>query len=539
MSSFLHRPLLPAAIAFIAGIMGSVSLSSLLVFLLVIVPAAIIAGQSSSFRSHRLFVAILVAFAALGVVRGHLPSQKDPADVSSLAEQGLVTVQGAVAGDIQRKTAHQGDYLLTELDVHLCELPDGRTAPCRGRVHLTLPVDRNPLEFGDRIVVRGRLEPLDGRRNPGGFDYRAHMERRGIYAALRVSRTGDWRRQPEPDGCGIAHAAYKLRSSLTGVLKRTLPPLEAALATGIMIGVRSDLPAPVNDDFVVTGTAHILAASGLNVGLVAALVFGLLRPLRVPRRAAVPIMITTLVLYALVCGATPSVVRASVMASIFLLGYALDREPDGPSALAAAALILLGVSPLDLYDIGFQLSFVTVGAIFAVMTTLKPAFDRLKPPRGLPMRSAGHALLAIRHVTVSTLVVSAAAQLGAAPLIAQYFNQIPLFSMAANLFILPVLILVLASGFFVWGLSFLWAGGAQWVATFILSPILTYIIGAARLSAEIPGAVIYVASPGWFLIALYYVLLGLVLAAVSTRLNSALAATPNIRYAVPQASQAG
>jgi competence protein ComEC len=507
MRSLHHRPLIPVAVIYVVGILSAsawlalTAAAAALSFLLF----------ASLRRSYAGFVVVLFGFLLLGSLRGYNAGLKAASDVSHHIGRGRLTVHGTVSGDVRVKNGFGREYVLTELAAHRYEFSTSPPTACTGLILLGIPANGSVPQYGDYLSVTGVLEEVHTERNPGGYDLRAHMQRRGVYAALHVRRTADWTLEAPGDRQGVVGLAHRIRMSIIGSLRRLLPASEASLAAGIVIGARAEIPAPLGDDFTATSTAHILAASGMNVGLVAILIYGSLRLMRVRRTHTAVVIVLLLPLYALICGGSPSIVRACLMASLFLLGRTLGREADGANALAAAALILLLISPLDLYDIGFQLSFVTVGTILAVMAAMKPWLDRLLPSRARRQSKMERTLVTCRHMAASALLVTIAAQIGAAPLVAQHFHQTSVIGPLANLLILPTLMLILAGGFCLWGLSFVWYGAASWFAATFLSPLLAYVIGAVTLSAGAQGAVVSVSSPGWVVITLSYALLGAML----------------------------
>ena len=193
------------------------------------------------------------------------------------------------------------------------------------------------------------------------FDYREYLARQGITALMR---------RPEAtlldEGLGnpFLSAVYRLRSSLSRSLNRTLAEPQASLAQALLLGKRGDIPQDVTQDFRDTGTSHLLAISSLHVGVVLALILPLSAALLGRRRnlyLLTPLGI--LWLYALLSGLSASVERAVIMASVYLLALALGRQRNALPPLALAAALMVAMEPNALYDISFQLSFAAVAGI--------------------------------------------------------------------------------------------------------------------------------------------------------------------------------
>jgi competence protein ComEC len=503
------HPLVPVAVAFCAGILLGMTIPGLA---LATVGAAIgLPATLWARRGHGRSAAVLAAFAAAGTWRSYLAATPAPDDVSRFIGAGYVTVRGVVAGDVDAS----GDSLLCAIAVERVTTPDGLDHTCSGRVTARLRRGSGTAspDYGDRVEARGPLEKPQGARNPGAFDYGAYLAHLRVFAALTVKRPSGWRILPASPAPADwpARFASRCRASLLSSLNDLLPPAEAGLLAGIMLGTRVELPPQLNDDFTVTGTAHILASSGMNVAMVAVLLRGLCGLLRVARRSATALTLIALAFYTLMAGAKPSILRADLMATLFLGGSLLDRKANGPNALAAAALIVLAFEPGYLFDAGFQLSFVVVACILAAA----PVFEKIRawygPPR-YPTPGRGRQFAARFVAAIAeAAALSAVAQIASLPLIAQHFNQVSVVGVLANALIVPPLLPLMAAGFAAWLGALVWPFAAQVVATVILGPMLACLIGAARTFALMPGAVLYVPSPGWTLIALYYAVFGAVM----------------------------
>lgn len=522
LAPIMGRPIVPIACAFALGIQCASSWRWAAPALLACACAATLAGlyaaqAKAGMRSRPWAIAgILCAFAAAGAFRLMATWGPAPSDVTRVMPEGHVVLRGVVAGDVDMKPK----VYTCPLEVQFAALPGGTPIACTGRVALRLPRDASkpPPGFGDTLEVRGILSRPPSERNPGGFDYAAYLAHRGIYALVNVRRPNGWKRLPVAIGWGywLPNFASRCRMSLLASMGRVLPKAEAGLAAGILLGVRTDLPPQLDDDFVATGTVHVLATAGLHVGIVAMLIVGLLRLARLPLRAAAAAAILCLTVYAVMAGARPSVLRATVMAAVFLFGIVIDRESDVPAALAASALFLLLLEPNYLFDAGFQLSFATVACITALMPLFEAGIRRTTEAFSRAPGQAGSFAARAAKTAAEVVAVSTGAQLGSAPITAQYFNMVSLAGIPANACIVPLLALVFVAGFCVWLLSLLWMPAAQMASKALLSPVLTYLVGTAHAFARMPGASIAMPSPGWPLLTSYYAILLLTTALLRT-----------------------
>ena len=298
------------------------------------------------------------------------------------------------------------------------------------------------LAQGSLVQVQGRLQRLPRRRNPADFDVGRYLRSRGIYATMIVSDTADvallGHHRTRTERLVVPAQEY-VRTHLA----RLIPTDEArAVLEALVLGDRSGLEDETRDRFARTGLMHLLAVSGLHVLLVGMVLYGLLRPVLMRLRLGWKAMeviraaatMTLLLLYMMLAGAGASVVRAVVMAGLFIGGTVLQRSAHPLNTLGVAAVILLLARPGHLFEAGFQLSFAAVAAI----VTLHPLiYERLPEPwLSKPLRRS----------LVTTATVSMAATLGTMPVLLYHFGQASFAGLLLNLVAIPLTALTLASG---------------------------------------------------------------------------------------------
>ncbi len=365
---------------------------------------------------------------------------------------------------------------------------------------------REAPHYGDVMRIYGRLTLPEGPRNPGGFDSRATLAQRGIFATLKATKTDDWQIQ-QSGGIGslLLRSIYNVRRSILHRSYAAHTRQHAEVLNGILLGERGDLPTSLKLEFERTGTTHMLATAGLHVGMVVILLNALLRLLRITRRPTLLASFGILLIYAVMAGWRPSVVRAAVMASVYLIGLLLEREPDLPNALTLAALILLLLSPFNLFDPGYQMSFAIVLTILLLMPLAKEAIARAEKwypdyrPGAKPIR-AGVKLVA------GCIFLALAAQIGAFPLVAYYFHTVSFVGINANTLAVPALLLIIALGFtaaLLGAFSPLLALPLDW----LLEGLLAYILWIIRHWAALPFASLNAVAPPVPLVLLYYAVL--------------------------------
>ena len=410
-----------------------------------------------------------------------------------------------IMGTIVESVRHAPGRVVIVLSVS--RLAEGRDAePVDGRLRLTWRKPDRTVEQGDWVELTARIRAPSGTVNPGGFDYAAYLERRRIDAVASVSGPGQ---------LTVLHSATewswwtpwrvidRWRERIRQAAVATLSGSAAGIYLGMIVGESGYLTPEVRDAFMATGTVHILSISGSHLGLIAFLSFfcikGACRRLPTlwllalsrritPTRLAAMATIAPVTFYSLLAGAEVATVRSLVMILIFLLAVWLGNQQNLLLALASAALLILIHDPRALYDISFQLSYLSVLAI-ALVLRWRVSDDR----NGLPgpgARSWG-ALKWLREYVWITGGVT----LATIPLVAYYFNQIAWLGLLANLVVVPLagfLFVPLGLGSAIW---LLLAGGDSLPAGPLNQAVLDLMSGAVGLVARIPGAEWHAASP--------------------------------------------
>lgn len=290
------------------------------------------------------------------------------------------------------------------------------------------------LRVGDLVVIKGRFTGIRNRGNPFEFDYSRYMSIRGVRAQINVP-AGDWfvlRR----GSMNLLQFAGRLREHLLNILKNLgIEGSEYEIAGALLLGFRSGIDQDLRQSYAASGAMHILAVSGLHVGIVYILVHWLLGNFRIFRKySAFRLMAILLVIwsYALLTGLSPSVTRASVMFSFVAFARSAQRSANVFNTLATAAFIQLTADPFTLYMVGFQLSYAAVAGIVYFQPRICSIFR---------FRN----FLADKLWSLAT--VSFSAQLMIFPLIIFYFNQFPNYFLLTNLFAVPLAMMILYTGF--------------------------------------------------------------------------------------------
>lgn len=485
MSFLISRPLVVLTCFFIAGILlsggvavppGMAIVACGLLFLLSLI------GYAVTWRGNRWVIFLLFLF--IGFIFGRLSvPQANPAILEYAGHR--VTLEGVVSGEPDLRP----DRVYYNLDLTQVILGEERRT-VYSRVLVRAPVPGPVYSYGDILRIHGLLTRPDQPGNPGAFNYRSYLARRGINVILMASGNKDitWL---GIGGNPVTRWLLHEKKKILEVHRQTLPPDKAALVNGIVFGTQGEIPRQIWQIFSETGIVHILSVSGMHVGLVLAGVLAVLGLLRVPMSLVAPAASMILVFYALLCGLGPAVTRATLMALLFLWARHLGRQQDWPTTLALAALIILLWKPQAIYDIGFQLSFAATWGILY----LGPALDKM-----LKSFTRWPAWL---HVIIW---VSLSAQLATLPLVAWYYNIVSPVSLLANIIAAPLTGLILALGAAA-GVLGLFSTALAGLINASTSLALDIFLGLASLVRTLPGAVIYVPAPSILLLPIWYLLL--------------------------------
>lgn len=303
------------------------------------------------------------------------------------------------------------------------------------QVYLDSVPDSAGLEYGQQLALKARINRVKGPSNPDAFDYGKYLHYQNIHYQAFV-RKGDWHLTGESFGSPIYALALRSQRHFVEVLRKYLPTSdERAVASALILGYREDIPETLRDAYAQTGAMHVLAVSGLHVGIVFFLLNFLLGRVRRNDRfwqvARAAITLVGLWSFALITGSSPSVVRSSSMFSLLAVGIAINRSGNIYNTLMMSAFLLLIWNPLWLASVGFQLSYLAVfGIVFFQPRLEKLIYISWKPARRL----------------WQLVCVSLAAQLVTTPISLFYFRQFPVYFWLSSLVMVPAAGVILSAG---------------------------------------------------------------------------------------------
>ncbi len=346
---------------------------------------------------------------------------------------------------------------------------------CCGEVLVRMSFEQ-ALDYGDDLILVGNLvrPPSFGRSQ----SYRNFLARQGIYLIMLIQDQRQIIKWTKFNGEGLVGWCFRLRVHLEQVINRYLPPFPASILSAMVLGQKRSLPWLVNNAMVKSGTVHILVVSGFNVGIVGFIINLLLKILRFGRKARIPLTAICLIIYCLVTGATNPVMRATVMGLVFLASYFFKKEPDIYNSLATAAFFILGINPRQIFDVGFQLSFVSVLAIVYFYPKLK-ALVHLELCRSKILKFFAEGCL-----------VSFSAWLGTGVIVALNFQIVSTVTVLANILIVPLATLITLCGFIL-VLSGLIHPGLAHLFSLPTAVLITLLLNVNAVLIRLPFAFFY------------------------------------------------
>ena len=370
------------------------------------------------------------------------------------------------------------------------------------KTFVTINPDKNTelpdLKIGDTYTINGKLRVPFGATNPSQFAYKKYLRNFKTYTTF-YAKASDCRELP-------AQLSFKwkflqglnnFRDRILDVHAKYLESPNLEILGGIVFGDDAvSPPENIKDSFINSGILHILAASGMNVAFIYGFWCFFMRRLRVPFKFSVISGMGVIVLYTLMTGLGPSVIRAALMLLFILIGKLIDRDAHSVSLLALVGMLMLIYNPAYINDVGFQLSFL---ATFGILVTGNALLDKIKDSK-------------IPPVITGAVLIPVVAQCWVAPVQMFYFNTFSLYSILANIAIMPFLSVVSFGGFVSSVLAIFtpftnfFCMTIDWVANITLD----IIVWISHFVSQLPNSLITTSHPDILQLLIYYgILLGI------------------------------
>ena len=493
--------LLTLAAAFVAGIWVADRLAISVAGLSLLALAGLLGiGLLFSFR-RSILPALLVVAIVVGALRGEALGPKGEGPLLAYRGPAPLQIEGVVVGDPRSR----GVAATLNLSAERINTGDG-WVDTTGEVLVTLRASvelvrsRTPpyFRYGDRLRLRGPLaspQPLEG------FDYPAYLARRGISSVMVFPEAA---LVAEGEGSTFYRWLYGARRRLARSLGEVVPEPQASVGQALLLGIRDGLPDRRVEDFRDTGTSHVLAISGLHVGIMLFLSLGVSMAALGRRHHVYLVAPATLVwLYALISGLSPSATRAAIMASVYLFALLVGRPRSVLPALGFAAAVMVAIDPEVVFSVSFQLSFAAVTGI----ATLAPPVSRLlKTPFSISEAGGNSGESAVtwlvaRGADLAALTI--AATVATLPLVAFHFERVSLIGVVATLLVLPALPLIVVAQAMaaLSGVASVSLGHLLGLLAWVTTSYLTAVVGGF---AKVPGIALETGRLAPFLVWGYY-----------------------------------
>ncbi len=470
-------------------------------------------------RDVRMTMAVFLCCLSVGALRHHSTwTLLDPRDISRIAtdEPTPVRLNGLIATPptVSPASREPETPLWMQVDRTTCELNCehlqriARSIPVSGRIQLSVSGHLLQVKPGDRVEVVGQLVRVAPPGNPGMFDYQSYLRSQGIRCFIRVDH---------PDAISVvrpgvnsllARKRAEWRDSIERALTSSLSPETVPVAVSLLLGNRSLMPDRLTEEFIASGTMHLLAISGLHVGILAGLVLLACRFLRVSGLGTSILVVVIVLFYAFITDHRPSVLRASILIVLAAVAWPRFTVVNSTNLLACCAIVILLCRPTDLFDVGAQLSFLAVMAIAWSARLLAEA--RRDPLRqGVFNWIAGHddgRTLGWLSWFAQGYFVTVMIWLFTLPLIIASYHIFAPVGILLNVLLIPVLAICLAAGYLALLSSALLPVAFPLLAS-LFGMLLGLLLWPIRLSATCSVGHMSAASPPqWWLVGFYAIL---------------------------------
>ncbi|MBS0265865.1 MAG: ComEC/Rec2 family competence protein [Planctomycetes bacterium] len=370
-----------------------------------------------------------------------------------------------------------------------------------GRVRLDIAGHLTDVSIGDEVEVVGSLSRPVGPSNPGAFDFRRFLRTEGLLATVRCDEPDDVQKLTGGINA-VRRWQSTLRSRAERLIESRLSSDTAPVAVALLLGTRSAIPEDLRTAFAESGTMHILAISGSNVGILAGLLWTLARLAGLGRTGSVIFILSGVLGYSFLADSQPPVMRAVLMVVALLAGRPWHRDGTMVNGLALAALGVLIWNPAHLFDVGAQLSFLAVAALIWAPTCSRWLRRFIDPPLE-PLAELENARLArfqhwLRRILIQSHVTMAAVWLFTLPLTMARFHLLSPVGFFVNVLLAPLVVVILWCGYALLLVGFI---APVMAAPFALlfDQGLGLMLKCVRVAANVPAGHLYLPGPsdGW------------------------------------------
>ncbi|MEK7376046.1 MAG: ComEC/Rec2 family competence protein, partial [Candidatus Margulisiibacteriota bacterium] len=352
--------------------------------------------------------------------------------------------------------------------------------------------DKEKYQYGDQIKLKGKVIKSKTPGNPGEMDYDDYLKRKGISNSISVfpDKDGFPEVTAKNKGNWFISSSLTLKNKVIALHKNSMPEPYASLFGSIIFGMKgSPIPDEIKSRYQKSGVVHILVASGQQVSILIGVCLLAFSALRMP--AAFILIITSFITwsFAAMAGFGASIVRSAIMGQIMIAGKIFDREGDFLNSLCLAALVLLVIDPYNLFDIGFQLSFLATWSLVYAAPLINEALQK-----HIPKFAAGSMSIAMAPV------------LATSPISAYNFSQLTPVAFLSNIIVVPMAEALTVFGFISTAAGLILPFLSYFLDGFIFALMYTLDLSVSCFS-RLPGAYTYIEKPAFIWIIFYYAFL--------------------------------
>jgi len=447
-------------------------------------------------------VPVLLFFVCLGylIMHPHVSPRLPLNHIIHFSDSGRATVSGDISGTPVQKGFRRTFYLNVETVVKR-----GTRHAAAGKLRVTTRGELPPVYQGDTVTITGRIRPIRNFSNPGGFDYKRYMSFKGVHATVYAKASSIRVTKRKTTHCVSDYIAM-FRGRISGLIESSIRKEHKHVLKALLTGEKENIPKALREAFNRAGAAHLLAISGLHIGIVSSLSFFLFRGMfsRIrcflwnawAEKSAAVLSCIPVLFYGILSGMSPSTQRAVIMVTVFLLTFLFEKRQDMLNTIAVAAFAILFVSPASLYSVSFQLSF---AAVFFIVYASSNLVKQNGKDESLRLR--------IVRKTVLFFFISLFAIAGTLPLVAFYFNQISFAGLITNFLFIPIIGFVIVPLGLMSILLFPIHMPAAGFGISICGVLLEKTIVLIKFISSVPFSAFKVVSPSHFEIVCIYLLL--------------------------------
>jgi len=518
----MKNPIFPISIAFLLGIITASQLRYS--FSIVLYLSLLVIILFFIYRKHRILSLIFLYSLVIMTGVAHFISFNElpPNHIKSVVkeEPESIFLKGVISSDpVFTKKFEYSPRIDFILKVNAFRKDSGWMSSSGLVIVKAYFGGKETFEYGEEIILEGHIMLPKENKSPGEFNYRDFLSAKRIYAVCKVGKNGLIEKVPSRKSFAILarRFLYSIKKKAERDILVNLKAPHSSVLIAMLLGKRHYLETSIKDTFAETGTMHILAISGLHVGIIALILLGFFRLARIPRRIANILVIILIFSYAISVGERASLWRASIMVSVFLFSFVINRQPRILNMLSLALIVMLWINPNYIFDAGFILSFLCLASIIWISPVIDKFLivGKLKMQK-TPIKSTTKVLFYI----VKSISISLSVYLGVFPIIAYYFHILTPITILANLVAVPACFALVGLGLaaLIFNIFF------SKIAIFLYETI--WLVNSIFLSflktvSKLPGSYIRIESFQGGYLFLYYVIMIAIIKYLSIKKNIA------------------